>query len=113
MGAALMLALALTTPASAPAATTPPDCPDTANAPSAIVVEVSTGNVACAREADKERPIGSTTKLMTALLVLEEAKLSDTFKASNYRPAPIESQIGLIPGERMKVSDLMRGLLLE
>ena len=112
MGAALMLALALSTPASARAAT-PPDCPDTANAPSAIVVEVSTGTVACARQADKERPIGSTTKLMTALLVLEEAKLSDTFKASNYHPAPIESQIGLVPGERMKVSDLMRGLLLE
>jgi D-alanyl-D-alanine carboxypeptidase (penicillin-binding protein 5/6) len=50
---------------------------------------------------------------MTALLTLEEAKLSDTFKASSYRPSPIESQIGLQPGERMKVSDLMRGLLLE
>ena len=50
---------------------------------------------------------------MTALLTLEEAKLSQTFTASNYRPSPIESQIGLQPGERMKVSDLMRGLLLE
>ena len=50
---------------------------------------------------------------MTALLTLEEAKLSDTFTASSYRPSPVESQIGLRPGERMKVSDLMRGLLLE
>jgi D-alanyl-D-alanine carboxypeptidase (penicillin-binding protein 5/6) len=90
-----------------------PDCPDSVKAPSAIVVEVSTGIVACARQADKERPIGSTTKLMTALLTLEDAKLSQTFKASSYRPAPIESQIGLQPGERMKVADLMRGLLLE
>jgi D-alanyl-D-alanine carboxypeptidase (penicillin-binding protein 5/6) len=103
----------LTLPASARAAVKPPDCPDAVKAPSAIVVEVSTGTVACARQADKERSIGSTTKLMTALLVLEEAKLSDTFKAADYRPSPIESQIGLQPGERMKVSDLMRGLLLE
>jgi D-alanyl-D-alanine carboxypeptidase (penicillin-binding protein 5/6) len=109
--AALLAALALSaTPAQAAKA---PDCPDSVKAPSAIVIEVTTGTVACARQADKERSIGSTTKLMTALLTLEEAKLSDTFKASSYRPSPIESQIGLQPGERMKVSDLMRGLLLE
>jgi len=109
--AALLAALALSaTPAQAAKA---PDCPDSVKAPSAIVIEVSTGTVACARQADKERSIGSTTKLMTALLTLEEAKLSQTFKASSYRPSPIESQIGLQPGERMKVADLMRGLLLE
>jgi len=88
-------------------------CPSSVKAPQAIVIEVSTGIVACERQADKERPVGSTTKLMTALLTLEEAKLSDTFTASDYVPAPVESQIGLQRGERMKVSDLMRGLLLE
>ena len=110
--AALLAALALTA-VPAQAAAKAPECPDSVKAPSAIVVEVSTGTVACARQADEERSIGSTTKLMTALLTLEEAKLSQTFKASSYRPSPIESQIGLQAGERMKVSDLMRGLLLE
>jgi serine-type D-Ala-D-Ala carboxypeptidase (penicillin-binding protein 5/6) len=104
-------ALALLVPATAGAK--PPACPGSVGAPSAIVIEVSTGTVACARAADKRRSVGSTTKLMTALLTLEEAKLSDTFKAADYHPSPIESQIGLRPGERMKVSDLMRGLLLE
>jgi D-alanyl-D-alanine carboxypeptidase (penicillin-binding protein 5/6) len=113
-GTGAVLALALTgILAPGAQAAKPPDCPDAVKAPSAIVVEVSTGIVACARQADKERPIGSTTKLMTALLTLEDAKLTQTFKASSYRPAPIESQIGLQPGERMRVSDLMRGLLLE
>ncbi|MDA0180283.1 D-alanyl-D-alanine carboxypeptidase [Solirubrobacter phytolaccae] len=88
-------------------------CPDSVGAQAAIVIEVSTGIVACERQADKRLAIGSTTKLMTALVTLENAKLSDTFTASDYRPLPIESQIGLQPGERMKVSDLMRGLLLE
>jgi D-alanyl-D-alanine carboxypeptidase (penicillin-binding protein 5/6) len=50
---------------------------------------------------------------MTALLTLERAKLSDTYTAANYNVSPIESQIGLQRGEKMKVSDLMRGLLLE
>jgi D-alanyl-D-alanine carboxypeptidase (penicillin-binding protein 5/6) len=96
-----------------PAQAKAPACPSTAKAPSAIVIEVSTGIVACARAPDRRRPVGSTTKLMTALLTLEKAKLSDVFTASSYRPAPIESKIGLLPGEKMRVSDLMRGLLVE
>jgi D-alanyl-D-alanine carboxypeptidase (penicillin-binding protein 5/6) len=100
-------------PAPARAAAKAPACPATVKAPSAIVIEVSTGTVACARAPDRRLPIGSTTKLMTALLTLERAKLSDTFTASSYRPAPVESKIGLLPGERMRVADLVRGLLVE
>ena len=59
-------------------------CPADIRAPSAIVIEVSTGAVACSRDADRRRPIASTTKLMTALLTLERAKLSDTFTAARY-----------------------------
>jgi D-alanyl-D-alanine carboxypeptidase (penicillin-binding protein 5/6) len=109
LAAAVLLAAA---PAEAQAARTP-DCPSGAGAPSAIVIEVSTGSVACARAPDRRRPVGSTTKLMTALLTLERAKLSDTFTAARYHALPVESTIGLLPGERMKVSDLMRGLLVE
>jgi D-alanyl-D-alanine carboxypeptidase (penicillin-binding protein 5/6) len=82
-------------------------------APSAIVIEVSSGTAACARAPDRERPVGSTTKLMTALLTLERAKLSDVFTAADYHPLPVESKIGLLAGERMTVRDLLRGLLLE
>jgi serine-type D-Ala-D-Ala carboxypeptidase (penicillin-binding protein 5/6) len=111
--AAIVAALALVAPASAGAAQRTPSCPDEVGATSAIVVEVSTGVVACARAADKRRSVGSTTKLMTALITLEEAKLTDTFTAANYNALPVESKIGLQRGERMKVSDLLRGLLLE
>jgi D-alanyl-D-alanine carboxypeptidase (penicillin-binding protein 5/6) len=104
-------ALALAAPAVADART--PNCPSSVGAPSAIVIEVSSGIAACSRGPDRERPVGSTTKLMTALLTLEHAKLSDIFTASSYRPAPVESKIGLLPGEKMTVRDLMRGLLIE
>jgi D-alanyl-D-alanine carboxypeptidase (penicillin-binding protein 5/6) len=104
-------AIPFAAPRAAHAAEAP--CPADVSAPSAIVIEVSTGAVACARNADDRRPIASTTKLMTALLTLERAKLSDTFTAARYFPAPAESKIGLDPGERMRVRDLMRGLLIE
>jgi D-alanyl-D-alanine carboxypeptidase (penicillin-binding protein 5/6) len=89
------------------------DCPESVNALNAIVLEVSTGEVACQRRADARRPVGSAVKLMTALLTLERADLDDRFRASDYRPAPVESQIGLMPGERMTVRDLLKGLLAE
>jgi D-alanyl-D-alanine carboxypeptidase (penicillin-binding protein 5/6) len=89
------------------------ECPSEVGAPNAIVLEVSTGDVACERRANERRPVGSAVKLMTALITLERAELSDTFTASAYRPAPVESKIGLLPGERMSVRDLLRGLLVE
>lgn len=108
---ALLLLAAALAPAAAQGAARPPRC--AVDAPSAIVIEVSTGEVACATNPDQRRSIASTTKLMTALLTLERAELSDTFTAASYAPAAAESKIGLEGGERMKVRDLMRGLLVE
>jgi serine-type D-Ala-D-Ala carboxypeptidase (penicillin-binding protein 5/6) len=88
------------------------DCPKSVTATNAIVLEVSTGVVVCERNADQERPVGSTVKLMTALLTLERADLDDRYRAANYHPSPAESLINLQPGDRLTVRDLLRGLLI-
>jgi serine-type D-Ala-D-Ala carboxypeptidase (penicillin-binding protein 5/6) len=106
---ALLAALVATSPTAARAAEGPPAL----SAPSAILIEASTGDVLYERAAEKRRPIASTTKLMTALLTVEHAKLSDKATASDYVAAPIESKISLRPGERLTVADLLRGLMLE
>jgi D-alanyl-D-alanine carboxypeptidase (penicillin-binding protein 5/6) len=112
--AAALVAVVGVAPASAAAAQkTVPDCPASIRAANAIVLEVSTGIVACERNADEERPVGSTMKLMTALLTLERAKLRDTYRAADYHPSPAESLIGLRPGDRLSVRDLLRGLLIQ
>jgi D-alanyl-D-alanine carboxypeptidase (penicillin-binding protein 5/6) len=98
--------------AAAPADAAARRCPASVTAPSAIVIEVSTGDAGCAKNAEQERPIASTTKLMTALLTLENARLGRRLRTSPYRPSPAESVIGLLPGERMTVRDLLRGLLV-
>jgi serine-type D-Ala-D-Ala carboxypeptidase (penicillin-binding protein 5/6) len=104
---ALALAVAVARPAPAAAASGP-----VVRAPAAILVEPATGDVVFQRDARDERPIASTTKLMTALLTLERARLGRTFTAVPYHAAPAESVIGLRAGERLTVADLMRGLLL-
>jgi len=86
--------------------------PPTIRAPAAILVEPATGDVVFQRDASQPRAIASTTKLMTVLLTLERAKLSQTMTAVRYHALPAESVIGLRAGERLTVADLLRGVLL-
>lgn len=66
-----------------------------------------------AKDPDERRSIASTTKLMTALLSLEQAEPGDVYAAPAYDALPVESKIDLATGERMRVSDLLEALLLE
>ena len=84
----------------------------TVRAPSAILVESSTGDVVFQRNPSQKRSMASTTKMMTALLSVEGAALDDVLSAAPYSPAPAETQIGLRAGERMTVRDLVRALML-
>jgi len=81
-------------------------------AAAAIVVEPATGDVVFARAPEAERPIASTTKLMTALLALERLRLSEKVTAVAYHGIPGESVVGLRAGERMSAADLLRAMLL-
>jgi serine-type D-Ala-D-Ala carboxypeptidase (penicillin-binding protein 5/6) len=109
---ALLAALAFALAAAAPAGAQQ-DEPPAISAPAAIVMESSTGDVVFERAADKRRAIASTTKLMTALLTMENAELGDKVTAAGYVAAPIESKLSLRPGERLSVADLLRGVMLE
>ncbi|HEY1711293.1 MAG TPA: D-alanyl-D-alanine carboxypeptidase family protein [Solirubrobacteraceae bacterium] len=63
--------------------------------------------------ANKRVAIASTTKLMTALIVLQHVhKLSTVFTQNDYTAAAADSQIDLEPGERMSVHDLLLALML-
>lgn len=62
---------------------------------------------------NRELPIASTTKMMTALVVLQHvSNLNTVFTQNDWDAAAADSQIGLIPGERMTVHDLLVALLL-
>jgi serine-type D-Ala-D-Ala carboxypeptidase (penicillin-binding protein 5/6) len=107
-GALIAASVALAAPVQA--AERPPPVP---GAEAAIVVDGRDGEVMFAKSATKRRSIASTTKLMTALLTLERSRPRAVFTAADYVAAPVESQIGLRPGERMMVRDLLEALLLE
>ena len=108
--AVLVALMALAPTAPAVAAGPKPDLDDAA---SAILIDARDGSVLLSKRPEAERSMASTTKLMTALLTLERTEPNQVFTASGYRAAPIESKISLRPGERMRVSDLFEGLMLE
>jgi D-alanyl-D-alanine carboxypeptidase (penicillin-binding protein 5/6) len=82
------------------------------SAPAAAVFEGSTGRPIYGLGAGNRRLIASTTKMMTALVTVESLPLNRVCAAPPYAATPLETQIGLRPGERMAVRDLLRALLL-
>jgi D-alanyl-D-alanine carboxypeptidase (penicillin-binding protein 5/6) len=81
-------------------------------APSAIVVDETTGRVLFAKRPDLPLPIASLAKVMTALLVLERSDLGETVTVSKRAAFTQPVVMGLRPGERITVRELMFGLLL-
>jgi D-alanyl-D-alanine carboxypeptidase (penicillin-binding protein 5/6) len=105
---AVMAVTAVTAP-SAGAAVSPPALSVTG----ASLTVAATGERLYGVNADRRLLIASTTKMMTALVVLQHvANLGEILTAPDFRASSVESQIGLSPGERMSVHDLMLALLL-
>lgn len=80
-------------------------------AKAALLADASTGHVLLASHADDPLPPASTTKIMTALLVLERAD-PDALVTVPAEALIGEASMGLTPGERLTVRDLLYGLLL-
>ena len=78
----------------------------------AALIEESTDQPLFGENANGELAIASTTKLMTALITLEHTRLNRVFADPDVHLSSEDSQIGLEPGERMSVHDLLLAMLL-
>ncbi len=107
---ALAAALALTAPGPSRAAGVPP--PPQVPAAAWTLVDAGDGDRLAAANPDDSRAMASTTKLMTAYLALRDLSLDQRLVAPPYDPLPGESLLGLTPGERVSVRDLLYGLLM-
>jgi len=108
----LCCAAMLVAPAVAGATSTPAAPPQLA-VRSAALYAPATGQLLYADNDEQELAIASTTKLMTALIVLQHVhRLGTVFTAPDFYPASGDSQIGLVPGDRMTVHDLIVAMML-
>lgn len=82
-------------------------------APSAILMETSTGTVLYEKDADTARPPASVTKVMTMLLIFDALEkgsihLEDEVTTSEYAASMGGSQVFLEPGEPQTVDTLLK-----
>lgn len=82
------------------------------SASSAILMEEESGRVLYEKEANKPRRIASITKIMTAILAIESGELDEMAKVSNRAIRAEGSSIYLQEGEKIKLEDLVYGLML-
>jgi len=82
------------------------------SARSAILIEQESGRVLFEKDAHTKRRIASITKIMTAILAVESGKLDDMVKVSQSAVGTEGSSLYLQPNEKIKLEDLVYGLML-
>lgn len=83
------------------------------SAPSAILMEASTGQIIYEKNPDEKLPPASVTKVMTLLLIFDalesgQIKLADEVTTSEYAASMGGSQVFLEPGETQTVDTLIK-----
>lgn len=78
----------------------------------AIAIEESTGRVLFEKNAYTKMYVASTTKIMTAIVTLENGNMNDTVTISKRAALVGGSSIKLRYGEKVLLDDLMYGLML-
>ncbi len=90
--------------------------PKSLSCDSAIVMEVSTGSILYKKNIHKQHYPASITKIMTALLALENSSLSDTVTFSSdavYGIEPGSSTVYSDIGEKMSMEQCLYAIMLE
>ncbi len=80
---------------------------------SAVLLDGESGRVLYEKEGQVQRPMASTTKIMTCILVLENGNLEDKAKTSSYAASIPKVHLGAAAGEEFYVKDLLYSLMLE
>jgi len=87
------------------------------SAPSAVLMESETGKVIFEKNSHEVRTCASLTKVMTALLIFEaiesgKIKLDDQVTASANAASMRGSDVWIVEGESMTVSDMIKAILV-
>ena len=82
------------------------------NSRAAIIYDRQSKRVIWGKAENERRPMASTTKIMTAIVVIENANLNDTVTVSKKSAGTGGSRLGLKTGDKITVNNLLYGLLM-
>ena len=78
----------------------------------ALIYDRASGRILYEKNGNKQTPMASTTKIMTAIVVLENANLKDTVTITSKAAGTGGSRLGLKKNDKITVNDLLYGLML-
>ena len=78
----------------------------------ALIYDRASGKIMYEKNGNKQTPMASTTKIMTAIVVLENANLKDVVTIDSKAAGMGGSRLGLKKNDKITVNDLLYGLML-
>lgn len=82
------------------------------NSRACLIYDIESNRVLFEKNGYTKCPMASTTKIMTATIVLENANLQDTVQVSKKAAGTGGSRLGLKTNDKITVNDLLYGLML-
>jgi D-alanyl-D-alanine carboxypeptidase len=86
--------------------------PPPIKARAAYLIDLTSGRVLFSKNADQRLPMASTTKITTAIVVLQHSNLRELAWVSKRAATIGESTMDLVRGEQLTVEQLLYGMLL-
>ncbi len=77
-----------------------------------VVIDSDTGNIINSKNLSEKMPIASLTKIMTGVIALDLESPDETFEITNKAAKTIPTKIGVIPGQKMKLYELISAALM-
>ena len=82
-------------------------------AQSAVLMDADSGRVLFEKNGYEQKPMASTTKIMTLIVTLENANLDEIVTVSQYAAGMPDVQLGIRKDEQYRLGDLLYSLMLE
>ena len=84
----------------------------TINSRAYVVIDRKSNTILVGKNENQKKKMASTTKIMTALVVIEHVNLSDIVEISKKAASTGGSRLGLKTGDKITISDLLYGLMM-
>lgn len=82
------------------------------NSRSCVVIDRNTNTILYGKNEKEKRKMASTTKIMTAIVIIESYNLDETIEISKKAAGTGGSRLGLKSGDKITIRDLLYGLML-
>ena len=82
------------------------------NARIALIYDRASGRIIYEKNGNKQTPMASTTKILTSIVILENADLKETVTIGSKAAGTGGSRLGLKKNDKITVNDLLYGLML-